>query len=74
MSIAGNSSTLTAIHYSNLCAHRWLKQIKTNGTTDEFGAYYMSLAENQRTYGMLFFGPFSSYLINITLSVFFNDR
>ncbi|KAG0699212.1 hypothetical protein DFH29DRAFT_1002168 [Suillus ampliporus] len=33
----------------NLCAHRWLKQIKTNGTTDEFGVYYMSLAENQRT-------------------------
>ncbi|KAG1832617.1 hypothetical protein DFJ58DRAFT_847955 [Suillus subalutaceus] len=33
----------------NLCAHRWLKQIKTNGTTDEFGVYYMGLAENQRT-------------------------
>ncbi|KAG2337327.1 hypothetical protein BDR05DRAFT_993076 [Suillus weaverae] len=33
----------------NLCAHHWLKQIKTNGTTDEFGIYYMSLAENQRT-------------------------
>ncbi|KAG1878153.1 hypothetical protein F4604DRAFT_1679876 [Suillus subluteus] len=32
-----------------LCAHRWLKQIKTNGTTEEFGAYYMSLAENQHT-------------------------
>ncbi|KAG1879763.1 hypothetical protein F4604DRAFT_1922975 [Suillus subluteus] len=49
MSIAEKSSTLTTIHHSTLCAHRWLKQIKTNGTTEEFGAYYMSLAENQRT-------------------------
>ncbi|KAG1726379.1 hypothetical protein EDB19DRAFT_1914633 [Suillus lakei] len=33
----------------NLCAHRWLKQIKMNGTTDKFGVYYMSLTENQHT-------------------------
>ncbi|KAG1861625.1 hypothetical protein F4604DRAFT_1683978 [Suillus subluteus] len=32
----------------NLCAHRWLKQIKTNGTTDEFCVYYGSLNEEQR--------------------------
>jgi len=34
--------------YSNLCALRWLKQVKTNGTTDEFGAYYVSLTGDQR--------------------------
>ncbi|KAG1887456.1 uncharacterized protein F5891DRAFT_988296 [Suillus fuscotomentosus] len=32
----------------NLCAHRWLKQIKTNGTTDKFCVYYGSLNEEQR--------------------------
>ncbi|KAG2057378.1 hypothetical protein BDR06DRAFT_1036132 [Suillus hirtellus] len=32
----------------NLCAHCWLKQIKTNGTTDEFCVYYGSLNEEQR--------------------------
>ncbi|KAG1743384.1 hypothetical protein EDB19DRAFT_1827296 [Suillus lakei] len=32
----------------NLCAHRWLKQIKTNGTTDEFCVYYSNLDEEQR--------------------------
>ncbi|KAG0708311.1 hypothetical protein DFH29DRAFT_870871 [Suillus ampliporus] len=32
----------------NLCAHRWLKQIKTNGTMDEFCIYYSSLDEEQR--------------------------
>ncbi|KAG1760016.1 hypothetical protein EDD22DRAFT_848810 [Suillus occidentalis] len=32
----------------NLCAHRWLKQMKTNGTTDEFCIYYGSLSDKQR--------------------------
>ncbi|KAG1881017.1 uncharacterized protein F5891DRAFT_991435 [Suillus fuscotomentosus] len=32
----------------NLCAHRCLKQIKTNGTTDEFCVYYGSLNEEKR--------------------------
>ncbi|KAG1831180.1 GPR1/FUN34/yaaH family-domain-containing protein [Suillus subalutaceus] len=32
----------------NLCAHRWLKQPKTNGTADEFCVYYGSLNEEQR--------------------------
>ncbi|KAG1894231.1 uncharacterized protein F5891DRAFT_985231 [Suillus fuscotomentosus] len=32
----------------NLCTHRWLKQIKTNGTTDKFCVYYGSLNEEQR--------------------------
>ncbi|KIK33697.1 hypothetical protein CY34DRAFT_99137, partial [Suillus luteus UH-Slu-Lm8-n1] len=33
----------------NLCALRWLKQTKLNGTTDEFNAYYNSLTSTQRT-------------------------
>ncbi|KAG2062346.1 hypothetical protein BDR06DRAFT_1027887 [Suillus hirtellus] len=32
----------------NLCAHHWLKQIKTNGTMDEFCVYYGSLNKEQR--------------------------
>ncbi|KAG1744283.1 hypothetical protein EDB19DRAFT_2037989 [Suillus lakei] len=33
----------------NLCALRWLKQTKLNGTTDKFNAYYNSLTSTQRT-------------------------
>ncbi|KAG1725675.1 hypothetical protein EDB19DRAFT_1946917 [Suillus lakei] len=33
----------------NLCALRWLKQTKSNGTTEEFNAYYSSLTSTQRT-------------------------
>ncbi|OAX31796.1 hypothetical protein K503DRAFT_787613 [Rhizopogon vinicolor AM-OR11-026] len=33
----------------NLCAHRWLKQVRTNGTTDKFGVYYAGLTGDQRT-------------------------
>ncbi|KAG1792514.1 uncharacterized protein HD556DRAFT_1444508 [Suillus plorans] len=32
----------------NLCALRWLKQTKLNGTTEEFNAYYNSLTSTQR--------------------------
>ncbi|KAG1830788.1 hypothetical protein EV424DRAFT_1374497 [Suillus variegatus] len=32
----------------NLCAHRWLKQINTTGSTDEFCTYYNSLSQGQR--------------------------
>ncbi|KAG2118339.1 hypothetical protein BD769DRAFT_1750334 [Suillus cothurnatus] len=32
----------------NLCALRWLKQTKLNGTTEEFNAYYNSLTSAQR--------------------------
>lgn len=33
---------------SNLCAHRWLKQMNTSGSTDEFCIYYNSLGQGQR--------------------------
>ncbi|OAX35847.1 hypothetical protein K503DRAFT_343220 [Rhizopogon vinicolor AM-OR11-026] len=33
----------------NLCAFRWLRQIKINGTTEEFNLYYSSLTPIQRT-------------------------
>ncbi|KAG2737741.1 hypothetical protein P692DRAFT_20761013, partial [Suillus brevipes Sb2] len=33
----------------NLCALRWLKQTKSNGTTEEFNAYYSSLTSTQCT-------------------------
>ncbi|KAG1840145.1 GPR1/FUN34/yaaH family-domain-containing protein [Suillus subluteus] len=32
----------------DLCAHRWLKQPKANGTADEFCVYYGNLNEEQR--------------------------
>ncbi|KAG1845768.1 hypothetical protein C8R48DRAFT_678044 [Suillus tomentosus] len=32
----------------NLCALRWLKQLKTNGTTEEFCTYYTNLTPEQR--------------------------
>ncbi|KAI5999042.1 hypothetical protein EDC04DRAFT_3147363 [Pisolithus marmoratus] len=32
----------------NLCAHRWLKQVNTNGTTEEFRIYWDSLTSEQR--------------------------
>ncbi|KAG1823834.1 uncharacterized protein BJ212DRAFT_1326866 [Suillus subaureus] len=32
----------------NLCALRWLKQIKTDGTTEEFCLYYVDLTAEQR--------------------------
>ncbi|KAG2343574.1 hypothetical protein BDR05DRAFT_948024 [Suillus weaverae] len=32
----------------NLCAHRWLKQMNTTGSTDEFCIYYNSLSQGQR--------------------------
>ncbi|KAG1735429.1 hypothetical protein EDB19DRAFT_1830268 [Suillus lakei] len=32
----------------NLCAQRWLKRLKTNGTTEEFCAYYGDLMPAQR--------------------------
>ncbi|KAG1770584.1 hypothetical protein EV702DRAFT_1049310 [Suillus placidus] len=32
----------------NLCAQRWLKKLKTNGTTEEFCAYYRDLTLAQR--------------------------
>ncbi|KAG2346756.1 hypothetical protein BDR05DRAFT_997160 [Suillus weaverae] len=31
----------------NLCAHRWLKQMNTTGSTDEFCIYYNSLSQGQ---------------------------
>ncbi|OAX30692.1 hypothetical protein K503DRAFT_778071 [Rhizopogon vinicolor AM-OR11-026] len=33
----------------NLCTFRWLQQIKTNVTTEEFDLYYSSLTPIQRT-------------------------
>ncbi|KAI5991951.1 hypothetical protein EDD15DRAFT_2368719 [Pisolithus albus] len=32
----------------NLCAHRWLKQVNTNGTTEDFRTYWDSLTPRQR--------------------------
>ncbi|KAJ8582555.1 hypothetical protein M405DRAFT_559386 [Rhizopogon salebrosus TDB-379] len=32
----------------NLCALRWLKNLKTNGTTEEFCIYYGALTSDQR--------------------------
>ncbi|KAG1768398.1 hypothetical protein EDD22DRAFT_949601 [Suillus occidentalis] len=32
----------------NLCAHRWLKQMNTSGSTDKFCIYYNSLSQGQR--------------------------
>ncbi|OAX39073.1 hypothetical protein K503DRAFT_769846 [Rhizopogon vinicolor AM-OR11-026] len=40
--------TRMALIKSNLCAFRWLRQIKTNGTTEEFNLYSSSLTSIQR--------------------------
>ncbi|KAG1803911.1 uncharacterized protein HD556DRAFT_1437645 [Suillus plorans] len=32
----------------NLCAHRWLKQVESNKTTEEFCVYYGDLSADQR--------------------------
>ena len=33
---------------SNLCAHRWRKQVPSNGSTEEFQKYYNDLTADQR--------------------------
>lgn len=39
---------LTTTYCSNLCALHWLKQIKMNGSTEQFYVYYGDLTVDQR--------------------------
>jgi hypothetical protein len=54
---------LTTNYCSNLCALRWLKQIQTNGTTEQFCAYYGDLTAGQRKVRYAFkFSGFHAYI------------
>jgi hypothetical protein len=54
---------LTTNYCSNLCALRWLKQIQTNGTTEQFCAYYRDLTAGQRKVRYVFkFSGFHAYI------------
>ena len=36
------------ILFSTLCAHRWLKQIKSNGSKEDFNTYYQTLSAESK--------------------------
>lgn len=43
------------IYTSNLCAKRWLKQVKPTGTKEEFEAYWEALTKEQQMVSPLCF-------------------
>jgi hypothetical protein len=51
-----------------LCALRWLKQIKANGTTDEFNVYYNQLQLERRNACVLFIGVYGMYSFTVTVA------